>query len=88
MGKIIEEYVMGCFIKYKKEKIQQVFHVLGADYTEDSFISTFKTLFPADWKRIQEQWLYEEQCTPLGKKHPMPHPDVYMKEMYRNHKPR
>lgn len=79
---------MGAFIKYKKEKVQQVFQKLGANHTEESFISTFKSMFPADWKRIQDLWLYEEECTPPGKKHPMPHPDVYMKEMYRNHKPK
>ncbi len=79
---------MGSFIRYKKEKIKQVFQTPGSEHTEESFINTFKSLYPADWQRIQEeQWLYEEQCTPLGKRHPMPHPDVYMKEMYRNHKP-
>ena len=78
----------GSFIKQKKEKIKKVFTILGSDYTEDIFISTFKTLYPEDWQKVQEVWLYEEQCTPPGKRHPMPHPDVYMKEMYRNHKPK
>ncbi len=79
---------MGSFIRYKKEKIQQVFKTLGSNHTEERFIAAFKSIFPADWQRIQDQWLYEEQRTPLGKKHPMPHPDVYMKEMYRNHQPK
>lgn len=78
---------MGSFIKFKKEKIQQVFKILGANHTEEGFTTTFKSLYPADWRRIQDKWLYEEQCTLPGKKHPMPHPEIYMKEMYRNHRP-
>ena len=76
------------FIRHKKEKIKKVFEILGSDCTEENFISTFKSVYPDDWQKVQDVWLYEEQCTPLGKRHPMPHPDVYMKEMYRNHKPR
>ena len=79
---------MGSFIKYKKEKIKQVFQILGTNHTEESFINTFKNLYPEDWKKIQDIWLDEEQSTPQGKKHPMQRPDTYMKEMYRNHKPR
>ena len=78
---------MSTLVNYKKDKIIQVFQILGSNHTENSFIETFKSLYPEDWQRIQDKWLYEEQCTPPGKKHPMPHPDVYMKEMYRNHKP-
>ena len=78
---------MGSFIKYKKEKIKQVFQTLGPGHTEANFINTFKELYPDDWQKIKDTWLYEEQCTPPGKKHPMQHPDIYMKEMYRNHKP-
>jgi hypothetical protein len=79
---------MSCFIRYKKEKIKQVFQILGSEYSEENFINVFKTLYTDDWQQIQDLWLYEEHCTPPGKKHPMPHPDVYMKEMYRNHKPK
>ena len=76
------------FIRHKKEKIKKVFEILGSDCTEENFISTFKSIYPDDWQKVQDVWLYEEQCTPPGKRHPMPHPDVYMKEMYRNHKPK
>ena len=79
---------MGSFIKHKKEKVKQVFRILGSDYNEEDFISTFKKLYPEDWQKIQEVWSYEEKGTPPGKRHPMPHPDIHMKEMYRNHKPR
>ena len=79
---------MTSFIKYKKKKANRVFEKLGDNFTESAFIESFKILYPDDWQRIQDIWAYEEKVTPKGKKHPMPHPDVYMKEMYRNHKPK
>ena len=44
----------------------------------------FKEEWPDDWKKIVEKFELEEANTPAGKKHPMPEPEVYMKEMYRN----
>ena len=79
---------MSCFINRKKEKIQAVFSELGSSEDEAHFISLFKEMYPNDWKLICEKWRSEEDTTPPGKKHPMQHPDVYMKEMYRNHRPR
>ncbi len=77
---------MSSFIHYKKKKIEHVFQVLGKEVTEEDFIRTFKSLYPEDWQKIQDRWLCEEQDTPPGKKHSMQQPDVYMKEMYRNHR--
>ena len=79
---------MSCFISRKKDKISAAFETVGIDADEESFIATFKRLYPNDWLRINERWQLEEDSTPPGKKHSMQHPDVYMKEMYRNHKPR
>lgn len=79
---------MTSFIKYKKKKVKHVFQILGKEHTETVFINMFKSLYPDDWQKIQEMWMYEEQSSPPGKKHPMQHPEIYMKEMYRNHKPR
>ena len=78
---------MSSFISFKKDKIKNVFQILGSNYTEEGFIKTFKALYPDDWRQIQDLWLYEEQCKMPGKKQPMPNPDIYMKEMFRNHKP-
>ena len=77
---------MGSFIKWKKQKILSVFDALGENHTEESFIETFKSMYPADWQLIQDKWAEEEKNTPIGKKHPMPEPNKYMKEMYRNWK--
>lgn len=75
-------------ISRKKDKISAVFEAVGTDADEESFIAAFKKLYPHDWLKINERWQLEEDSTPPGKKHSMQHPDVYMKEMYRNHKPR
>lgn len=32
---------MGSFIRHKKEKVKQVFQVLGLDHIEEDFINTF-----------------------------------------------
>jgi|GEM_PF-6027623 len=79
---------MGCFISRKKEKVAIVFKKVGFDADEETFIAAFKRLYPNDWMKINERWQLEEDSTPPGKKHSMQHPDVYMKEMYRNHKPK
>ena len=77
---------MSCFISRKKDKIAAVFANTGIGVDEETFISTFKQMYPSDWENINERWQAEEDSTPPGKKHPMQHPDVYMKEMYRNHR--
>lgn len=57
------------FIRHKKEKIKKVFEILGSDCTEENFISTFKSIYPEDWQKVQDVWLYEEQCTPRSIEH-------------------
>ncbi len=75
---------MGNLIRRKKDKIDAILSEYGIDITEESFIRLFIERYPVEWQRIQEQYQNEEKDTPPGKKHPMPHPNVYMKEMYRN----
>ena len=79
---------MSCFINRKKDKIAAVFAKVGVDVDEAGFIAAFKQMHPQDREKINEKWRDEENSTPPEKKHPMQHPDVYMKEMYRNHRPR
>ena len=79
-------FTMSCFISRKKGKISAVFEAVGIDADEESFIAAFKKHYPHDWLKINERWQLEEDSTPPGKKHSMQHPDVYMKEMYRNHR--
>ena len=75
--------VMGSFITRKKEKVAHVLAMLGDFHTEERFLALFKEPYPSDWLKIQQKWQEEDSAGP-GKGHPMQHPDVYMKEMYRN----
>lgn len=68
----------------KEEKVAAVFEALGDNISEAAFIDKFKELYPKDWARIKAKYNEEEQKTKPGKTHPMPHPDVYMKNMYNN----
>ncbi|WP_139187485.1 hypothetical protein [Sarcina sp. DSM 11001] len=72
---------MSCFISRKKDKISAVFEAVGTDADEESFIATFKQMYPNDWTLISERWRLEEENTLPSKKHSLQHPDVYMKEM-------
>lgn len=77
---------MGSFISWKKRKVDTVvrsLHGQGLAITEDTFISSFKQLYPEDWQLIQDKW-QQEEVSALGKGHPMPQPDVYLREMFRN----
>ena len=75
---------MSTLIRRKKEKVKNVVTRLGSKVSEESFIKTYKEMYPDDWKRIVNKFEEEEATTPPGKRHPMPPPDIYMKEMYRN----
>jgi hypothetical protein len=75
-------------IKRKREKAYSIFEALGEFCTEDSFIERFKELYEKDWILIQNHFEKEVQNAMPGKKQPMPHPDVYMKEMYQHFKNR
>lgn len=50
---------MGPFIRFKKIKIENVFRSLGDNCSEEDFIITFKFLYPDDWQKIQNLWLYD-----------------------------
>lgn len=74
---------MPALIVKKEEKVVTVFAALGEDITESKFIEKFKEMYPKDWERIKAKYNEEERKTKPGKTHPMPHPDVYMKNMYK-----
>lgn len=76
---------MSTLINRKKEKVKNVVDRVGTEnLTEENFIQTYKQLYPSDWERIVAKYNEEEASTPPGKKHPMPPPEMYMKNMYRN----
>ena len=67
----------------KEEKIKALLEILGDKCTEDSFIEKYKEMYPNDWEKIMAKYRKEERETKPGKTHPMPHPDTYMKNMYK-----
>jgi len=75
---------MPALVVKKEEKVDAVFAALGSEITEKAFIDKFKEMYPKDWGRIQAKFAEEERKTKPGKPHPMPHPDVYMRNMYKN----
>ena len=75
---------MPALVVKKEEKVDAVFAALGETIDEASFIEKFKEMYPKDWGRIQAKYTEEERKTKPGKTHPMPHPDDYMKNMYKN----
>lgn len=75
---------MGTLISRKKDKAFAIFEMLESNLNEESFIALFKEKYAEDWQIIINQFEKEESQTKPGKRHPMQHPDVYMKEMYRN----
>lgn len=70
----------------RAEKAKQLFDELGKDCAFDDFYERFKELFPKDWERIKEKYNKEEQKTKEGKRHPMPHPTQYVKNLYNTYR--
>ena len=52
----------------------------------NDFYERFKELFPKDWERIKKKYNKEEQETKEGKRHPMPHPTQYVKNLYNTYR--
>lgn len=75
---------MGNLINRKRTKAFALLDELDMNADEASFTALFKQRHPADWVRITQKFEEEERSTPAGKRHPMPDPDRYMREMYRN----
>ena len=75
---------MGNLISRKKEKAFALFRVMGADDGEERFAELFRETYPGDWAKIVERYEDEERTSRPGKGHPMPEPEVYLREMYRN----
>ena len=68
-------------ITKKEVKTSKVISELENDFTPDEFIEKFKELYPEDWAKIDRCYQEHEQKTKPGKKHPMPHPNQYFKNL-------
>lgn len=75
---------MGNLISRKSEKAFALFGAMGADDGAERFAELFREAHPSDWAKIVERYEDEELATRPGKKHPMPEPEVYLRDMYRS----
>lgn len=61
------------------EKVAHVINMLSENYTEEEFLSCFKTIYPNDYEKCMRKFIKEERNTKPGKSHPMQHPDHHIK---------
>ena len=54
---------------------------VGTDADEESFNTGFEQVYPIDRVFINSKQQFEEGNMPSGKRHPMLHPNVCVKEM-------
>lgn len=73
---------MAVFSK-REEKIRTVFDAMTDIDDMDDFKVKFKEMYPNEWNKIWTTFKKEEEKTAEGKKHPMPHPEKYLENMYK-----
>lgn len=66
-------------ITKKDEKISVVANELGGKPEPEEFVEKFKELYPRDWERIEKNYRDHERKTKLGRSHPMPEHNQYLK---------
>ena len=75
---------MAAVVVKKAEKVNAVFEAMTNSNDMEEFKTKFKTMYPKDWARIQSVYLKEEKADTKYKGHPMPHPEKYLENMYKN----
>lgn len=70
----------------RKEKAFEIFDELGKDCSFESFYGKFIEKNPKDFKRIKARYNKEERKTKEGKRHPMPHPTQYIRNLFNTYK--
>ncbi|MGE9942456.1 hypothetical protein ACQRBH_12870 [Bariatricus sp. SGI.161] len=67
----------------KEEKVKAVFAAMQDKNNMQEFKDLFKSMYPDDWKRINQRYMQHERRDTKGKGHPMPEPEVYLTNMYK-----
>ena len=67
----------------KEEKVNKIFDIMANVHDEQEFKDKFKQMYPDDWKRIISTYNKEERRDVKGKGHPMPQPEIYLRNMYK-----
>lgn len=75
---------MAVFSK-KEEKVNAIFEAMENINDKQEFKNKFKAMYPDDWNKVKVKAKFnkEERDTKPGKNHPMPHPDIYLSNMYK-----
>ena len=72
---------MSVIIK-RDEKAETILCKMQDINNPEEFINLFKVEYPTDYQRIVKTYNDEERKDKKGKGHPMPHPDVYLRNTY------
>ena len=75
---------MSSVVVKKEEKVKAVFEAMSNLNDMEEFKTKFKTMYPKEWVHIQSVYLKEERADTKHKGHPMPHPEKYLENMYKN----
>lgn len=67
------------------EKVKHVISLLSDPYSDEEFLSLFKTIYPKDYEKCMAKFVKEERSTKPGKSHPMQHPDHHIKAALRSY---
>ena len=67
----------------KEEKVTAVFAAMADKANMQEFKTLFKSMYPDDWRRIQQRYAQHERKDTKGKGHPMPEPEVYLANMFK-----
>lgn len=73
---------MAVIIK-KSEKAKMVIDAMTNQADIEEFKTLFKKMYPDDYAKIEKAYRDEERNDKKGKGHPMPHPDIYLSNMYK-----
>ena len=76
---------MGAAVIVKKdEKVNAVLDAMADITSVEEFKAKFKTMYPKEWENVKRRYAEHESRDKKGKGHPMPHPEKYLENMYKN----
>lgn len=67
----------------KDEKVKSVFEAMQNIDDVNEFKQLFISMYPNDWKRVQQRYMEHEERDTKRKGHPMPEPEQYLVNMYK-----
>ena len=68
----------------KEEKVNAVLDAMTDTTNVEEFKEKFKSMYPKEWENVKRRYAEHESKDKKGKGHPMPHPEKYLDNMYKN----